>query len=150
SDDGATYGSLQKWAIPSNLVVAAGAFVTFDEVTGFHNPTNIGFGLSKGGEQLFLSYLPGTLQDRVVDAVTFKGQENDWSLGRYPDGGPFWYALTPRTRSTPNAAPTAHVTISEVMFHPQDVLIGTNLTDNSLDEFIEIHNATLAPVTLQN
>jgi hypothetical protein len=142
--------NLMKWAIPSNTVIAAHGFVSFDEVTGFHNPTNTGFGLNKAGEQVFLSYLPGNAQDRVVDAVSFKGQENDWSLGRYPDGGPFWYALTPRTRDTTNATPSARVVISEVMFHPPDVLVGTNLTDNSIDEFIEIHNATPGPVTLDN
>ena len=71
-------------------------------------------------------------------------------MGRYPDGGPFWYALTPRTRDAINAAPLPRAVISELMFHPQDVLVGTNLTDNSLDEFIEIHNATPDPVVLHN
>jgi hypothetical protein len=144
SDDGAT---LTKWQIPSNTVIAAHGWVSFDEVTSFHNPTNIGFGLDKGGEQVFLSHLTGTAQDRVVDAVSFKAQENDWSLGRYPDGGPYWYALTPRTRDTANAAPQPGMVITEVMYHPPDIG-GTN--DNSLDEFVEIHNPTAAPIALFN
>ncbi len=150
SDDGSAYTNLMKWAIPTNTTIPAHGWVSFDEVTGFHFPTNIGFGLNKGGEQVFLSYLPGTVQDRVVDAVSFKGQENDWSLGRYPDGAPFWYGLTPRTRDTTNAAPPSRVHISEVNYHPPDFLVGTNLTDNSLDEFVEIHNGTPGPVTLHN
>src|SRR5204863_172782 len=138
---------LAKWMIPAGTLIPAHGWLTFDEVTGFHNPTNIGFGLNKAGEQVFLSYLPGTAQDRVVDCVSFKGQENDWSLGRYPDGGAFWYALNPRTRNTTNAAPPLHVVISELLYHPPDIG-GTN--DDALDEFIELHNPTEAPVDLFN
>ena len=144
SDDGA---NLTKWAIPSNTVIAAHGFVNFDEVTGFHNPTNIGFGLNKAGEQVFLSYLPGTAQDRIVDAVTFKGQENGWTYGRYPDGGPYWEALTPPTRGTTNRAPGLHVIINELHYHPPDIG-GTN--DNVLDEFIELSNPTGSAVPLFN
>ena len=147
SDDSA---NLKKWQVPSTNVIPAHGFITFYEATDFHFPTNVGFGLSKDGEQVFLSCLPGNAQDRVVDAVTFKAQENDWSLGRYPDGGAYWYALTPRTPNTTNAAPIAHVAISEFMFHPPDVLSGTNLVDNAGDEFIEIHNATPDTIALQN
>ena len=147
SDDA---GNLTKWSIPATNSIQPLGFITFDELTGFHNPTNIGFGLDKAGEQVLLSFLPGNLQDRVVDAVSFKAQENDWSVGRYPDGAPYWYALTPRTRDNTNAAPPARVVISELMFRPPDVLVGTNLTDNSLDEFIEVHNATPDAVTLHN
>lgn len=138
SDDGGDYAALRKWQIPANTTIPGRGFVSFDEVTGFHNPTNIGFGLSKGGDEVFLSFLPGNAQDRVVDAISFKGQENDWSLGRYPDGGPFWYALAPRTRDAANAVPPQRVVISELMYHPPDALVGTNATDNSYDEFIEI------------
>ena len=150
SDDGSAYTNLMKWAIPTNTTIPAHGWVSFDEVSGFHFPTNIGFGLNKGGEQVFLSYLPGTAQDRVVDAVSFKGQENDWSWGRYPDGGPFWSPLTPRTRGTANAAPPARVLINEVHYHPPDRLVGTNFTDNSVDEFVELYNGAPLAVTFHN
>ena len=127
--------NLTKWMIPGGTTIAPGGFVSFDEQTGFHNPTDIGFGLNKAGEELLLSHLPGGATDRVVDAVAFKGQENDWSLGRYPNGAPFWHALTPRTRNAANPASPSRVVISEVMYHPPDV-DGTN--DNSVDEFIEV------------
>ncbi len=150
SDDGSAYTNLMKWLIPTNTTIPAYGWVSFDEVTGFHFPTNTGFGLSKDGEQVFLSYLPGNAQDRVVDAVSFKGQLNDWSWGRYPDGGPFWHALSPRTRNAANAAPPARVAISEIYYHPPDFVNGTNITDNSLDEFVEIFNGATSPVTLHN
>ena len=150
SDDSSTYDALKKWQIPTNTTIPARGWVSFDENTGFHNPTNIGFALSKGGEQIFLSYLPGTTEDRIVDAVTFKAQEKGWTLGRYPDGEPLWHALTPPTRGTTNGAPQARVVINEVMFHPPDVLSGTNLVDNNVDEFLELLNATPNPVSFQN
>jgi hypothetical protein len=146
SDDASTYALLKKWMIPAGTIVPAHGWVSFDEVTGFHTSTNTGFGLSKSGEQVFLSYLPGNTADRIVDSVSFKGQENDWSLGRYPDGASYWYALTPRTRGTANAAPLQSVIITEILFHPPDLGAGV---DNSLDEFIELQNAN-SPITLAN
>lgn len=146
SDDSSP-ANLMKWMIPAGTVIPAGGWVSFDEQSGFHNPINTGFGLNKGGEQVLLSYLPGTAEDRVVDAIAFKSQENDWSLGRWPDGGPWWYALTPRTLNTANSAPTAGIVLSEIMYHPPDLEGGV---DNELDEFIEIYNASGSNVTLHN
>ena len=139
SDDPAI---LRKWAIPSVSIPAQG-WISFDEVSGFHNPITNGFGLNKAGEQVLLSYLPGTAGDRVVDAVQFKGQENGVSLGRYPDGAVDWFTLS-RTRDAANSGPLPHPVIGEVMYHPPDV--GTN--DNVLDEFIELFNPAATAVNL--
>ena len=137
---------LKKWTIPSSTAIPAHGWITFDEVSGFHYPTNIGFGLDKAGEQVVLSYLPGTAADRVVDAVRFKGQENDYSWERYPDGGEFWYPA-PRSSNTVNLVPAQSLIINEVMYHPPS-LDGTN--DNVLDEYIEILNPTASTVSLFN
>ena len=139
SDDPA---DLRKWAIPA-LSVPARGWISFDEVTGFHHPITAGFGLNKAGEQVLLSYLPGTAEDRVVDAVQFKGQENGFSLGRYPDGSADWFALL-RTRDAANSAPPEHIVISEVMYHPPD----TGANDNTLDEYVELFNPTATSARL--
>src|ERR1043166_3015769 len=144
SDDGA---ALIKWAIPAGTIVPAHGFVSFDEVTGFHNPITSGFGLSADGEQVFLSYIAGTTNDRVVDVVSFKAQERGSTLGRFPDGSPYWMTLDTPTRGSSNVAPSLHVVVSEIQFHPPDIG-GTN--DNSLDEFIELFNPTPSPVALFN
>jgi hypothetical protein len=141
SDDPAI---LTKWAIPATAIAARG-WISFDEVTGFHSPITSGFGLDKAGEQVLLSYLPGNANDRVVDVIKFKGQPNEASLGRYPDGGPFTFAMW-RTRNTANSAALPGLVITEVMYHPPD--LGTN--DNTRDEFVEIYNPTTAPITLQD
>ena len=75
-----------------------GDYFLYDD---FHNPLSIGFGLDKAGEEVLLSYLPGNSQDRVVDYVRFKGEENFISLGRYPDGGDYWLHQSP-SRDLPN------------------------------------------------
>jgi hypothetical protein len=141
SDDPA---NLTKWAIPPTAIAERG-WISFDEVTGFHSPIISGFGLDKAGEQVLLSYLPGNAANRVVDYIKFKGQPNEISLGRYPDGGPFWYPM-PRTRDAANAAGLPGLVFTEVMYHPPD--LGTN--DNTRDEFVEIYNPTAAPITLQD
>ena len=141
SDDAA---DLKKWAIPATNVIAGSGLKTFDEVTGFHNPTNTGFGLNKAGEEVYVSCLPGNGRDRVADAVRFKGQENGVTLGRHTDGGAFYHKLAP-TAGSPNAAPGTHVLIEELMYHPADMVPGQ---DNSGHEFIELHNPLAQPAPL--
>ncbi len=129
---------LEKWALPQT-VLQPSAWVAFDEVTGFHNPIDEGFGLSKAGEQVLLSYLPGTGSDRVVDCIRFEGQEPEISLGRFEDGQQWWYKMVP-SRSTENLSPIPHVVIEELMYHPE--------TESDSDEYIELYNPTDEPVAL--
>ena len=135
SDDS---GNLKKWALPVGTL-AAGGHVSFDEITGFHNPVSTGFGLDKAGEQIFLSCLPGTTQDRVVDCIRFMGQENSISLSRYPDGGNFWFHTSPPTRDTTNTNLVEHIVISEIMYHSPG---------GDPNDYIELYNPTASPVEL--
>jgi len=128
SDD---IGDLKKWA------VAAPALAAYDFVSFETSGDDMGFGLNGSGEQLFLSHLPGTVEDRVVDSVRFKAQEEGVSLGRYPDGGPWWFRMEP-SRSMTNAGLLSDVVIDEVMYHPVD----------ANDEYVELYNPTEAPIEL--
>ncbi|MEM7392310.1 MAG: lamin tail domain-containing protein, partial [Verrucomicrobiota bacterium] len=131
---------LYKWAIPIQLL-GVGDWVSFDETTGFHSPITEGFGLNKAGEQIFFSYLPGTEQDRVVDAIRFKAQENGRSFGRYRDGDIYWYDM-PLTRDTTNRlSGPPPVVIREIMFEPAV----TNLL-----EYVELYNPGNSDVNLWN
>ncbi len=130
-----------KWACPA-VDIPAGGYLVFHEVDDFHSPISAGFGLDKAGEQVLLSYLPGTFDDRVVDAIGFKGQENGRSLSRI---GNFWYA-TERTPDAANAPAKGGLRIAEFMFDPAP--LGTN--DNVRDEYIEVYNPMATNVTLMS
>jgi hypothetical protein len=130
---------LKKWAIPA-IDIAGRSYISFDEVTDFHNPISSGFGLNKAGEEVILSYLPGTSDDRIVDTVRFKGQLIDESLGRYPDGNKYWLQMTP-SRDSVNNDPVQHIVIDEIMYHP---------ANDSDQEYIEIYNPTSSPIYLEN
>ena len=135
SDD---IGDLKKWAIPA-MEIAGGSYVSFDEVTGFHHPAGTGFGLNKAGEEVILSYLPGTYEDRIVDCVRFNGQPEGASLGRFPDGGPYWVEMTP-SRNSSNNPPSAGIVISELMYHP---------APDVDDEYVELYNPTASRLHLE-
>jgi hypothetical protein len=135
---------LLKWPIPSGLQLAPGEFIVFDEITGFHSPITSGFGINKAGEQILLIYAPGGALQRVVDAHSFKGQENGVGIGRYPDGSEYWVPTVP-TLGTANRMAGQTVVISEVMYHPVEDG-GTN--ENTNLEFIELYNPTGSDVPL--
>ena len=101
--------------------------------------------MGKAGERLYLSYLPAggqaTAAARVVDAVRFKGQEDAVSLGRYPDGGAYWYAMSP-TQDAGNTEPHERLVVNELMFHPAD--------DTTATEYIELLNPTSQSINLWN
>ena len=134
SDDA---GEPRKWAIPAVTIPSHG-YLTFDETTGFGTGST-GFALSRDGEQVVLSYLPGTVEDRIVDCVRFKAQEQGVSLGRYPDGGAYWFRLQPSPGEA-NKNPILDAVIDEIMYHPVD----------PNEEYIELYNPTGKQVDLRS
>jgi len=134
--------NLKKFALPTSAF-SSGGRISYDQVNHF-NPDGIGpsgWGLSKAGDTLFLSYLPGTPADRVVDCVKFKGQANGVSLSRYPDGGSYWFPTSPHTRDGGNNNLLEHVVISEIMYHPPE-----DTATETYDEYVELYNPTGSPV----
>ncbi len=139
SDDPA---ALNKWGIPASTVVSANGFVALN-LGIFTNQTLVNF--SKAGGQVYLSYIKGGNEDRVVDIARFKGMNNGLSWGRYPDGNPYWSTLSWQTPGSTNAAQIKPLVISEIYFHPPDFPDGT---DNTQDEYIEIFNPSPDTITM--
>lgn len=120
-----------KFVIPNSTVIPAGGFVAFTE-------TQLGFAFSTLGEEVYLKNPAGT---RVIDALRFEAQENGVSMGRSPDGAPDFHELATPTSGTANAPrKTRSVVINEIMFSP--------MSDNDLDEFVELRNQSAAPVNV--
>jgi hypothetical protein len=117
-----------KYKLPAVSMPSHG-YVRFDNLQGF--------GLGSDGEDLLLSYLPGTAQDRIADVISFKAQEAGVSLGRYPDGGPYWFRMTP-SQAKANTKPLLSVVINEIMYSPVE----------PNDEYIELYNPTSQAVAL--
>ncbi|MEO8429386.1 MAG: lamin tail domain-containing protein, partial [Verrucomicrobiota bacterium] len=68
--------STNKFTIPAGTTIAAKGFLVFDQ-------SQLGFALSAAGETIYFKNPPN---NRVLDAIRFKGQANGVSTGRYPDG----------------------------------------------------------------
>lgn len=120
-----------KFVLPANTVIEARGFLAFTEA-------QLGFALSAAGETVFLLTLD---RSRVLDAMRFGAQENGVSWGRFPDGAPEFQRLATVTPGLANAAPRPPaVVINEIMYHPA--------SDDSADEYVELHNPGAAPVDL--
>ncbi len=132
---------LDKWSLPVSSLNSQD-YVSYDEISGFHCPISSGFGLDKSGEKLFLSYLPGDGQDRVVDCIEFKGQENSISIGRFADGKQYWFSFDQPTKGSENLNPAEHIVISEIMYNTADgqyeYIELTNVTDSSVDLTVDL------------
>ncbi|MBN2506026.1 MAG: lamin tail domain-containing protein [Verrucomicrobia bacterium] len=127
TDDPAT----NKWRIPDGTVLPARGFRSWTQ-------NQLGFQLFAGGETIFLV---NSNQTRVIDVIDFRGQSNNVSSGRSPDGGPHLYGLATRTQGAANSRPMRYpVVITEIMYHP--------LSGNTDDEYLEIHNRTARTVDL--
>jgi Lamin Tail Domain/Putative Ig domain len=158
----------KKYRFPAGTIIPAGGFKVVYERTGLaggFNPNGDGvspsfsFNSALGDEvNLFSGDASGNLTG-YRSRETFGAAENPVSFGRYitsvatnfvPMATPTFGVSNPATlqqfRSGTGAANSLPkvwpIVISEIMYHPPDMLEGTNQVDNSDDEYIELHNIT--------
>lgn len=114
-----------------NVSIPAGGYVSFDQ-------NQLGFALSAAGETIYLKNAGDT---RVIDVVRFKGQENNVSFGRFPNGAPEWYRLASKTPGDPNdAIRQSQIVINELMYSP--------ITRDDADQYVELYNSGATAVDL--
>ena len=153
SDSDADDASRKKYEIAEGTVLAAagqpGSYAVFYQDTQFGNPADAGcripFGLSEGGETLYLRSGVGGELTGYAAAEDFGASESGVTLGRYvkstADGGVNFVAMSVATPGAANAYPkVGPVTFTELMYYPG--------AGNTGDEFIELHNVTDEAVTL--
>jgi len=156
----------RKFTIPDNTVLPAGGYAVF-----YENQFNAGPGTpfalnSAHGGTVWLSEAgPGQSLTGYRARADFEAAENGVSFRRLAT--PFetvhvaasarsFGADTPSSLAEfrtgtglPNPAPAVGpVVISEIMYHPPDLMIGMDLVENDRDEYIELLNITAQPVNL--
>lgn len=94
-DSGGQSGSKPKKEFPSGTILPASGF--FVIVTDTEDES--GFGLSGGGETVWMENATGT----IIDSIAFPGLEEGQSYGRYPDGTANWQILYTVTKGAANS-----------------------------------------------
>lgn len=153
-------GTLLKYPIPGGTVLAAGAYMVFDE--NDFNPAvpsggQIPFALdAEQGDDVYLA-IPDGLggASAIVDSVDFGATFNGQTLGRVPDGSGRLAPLASNSLGEVNGphAPSGLI-ISEVEAaagnpSPGALSLDPTLTSDEL-RFIELHNGSSAPIDLAN
>jgi hypothetical protein len=156
-------GRLQKFQIPSPTILPANGYAVFYENVFSNRVLAVTpFSLSSKGDEIVLSAAAGNALTGWRTIVSFGAAESGVSFGRHltSDGREEFVAMRTRTfgmdtpdtvqdyrlgTGLPNAYPkVGPVVISEIMYHPPDLV--TN--DNVRDEYIELQNISSAPVPL--
>lgn len=132
-DSGGQAGTKPKMEFPAGTIIAAKGFF----VISVDDASAAGFGLSSGGETVWLEDATGT----VVDTIEFPALETDTSYGRYPDGSANLQIMTTVTKGTANsnAIPGGIVVLMNEAY-------SRGTTDNP--DWIEIYNDSNVDVDL--
>jgi hypothetical protein len=139
----------KKYQIPANTTISAGGFALFFESEFGAGPT--GFSLGSNGDDLYLFSATNGLLTGFAHGFDFGATSNGLTLGRYVNsqGNEDFTAQLANSLGAPNTLPlVGPVVVSEILYHPPETRSGTNLLDNSLEEFIELRNITLNSVPL--
>ncbi len=95
-DSGGESGSKPKKEIPSGTTIPAGGFF----VIVVDDTTESGFGLSSGGEKVWLE----DAANAIIDSITFPAMGVDTTYGRSPNGSSLWTMLTPPSKGVSNGS----------------------------------------------
>ena len=140
----------RKFRIGTNVTIAPGGYVLFNELVLTQGVNGFSFS-SKGDEAyLFSGDEAGNLTG-YYHGFNYGASEPGVSFGRYipSDGDEQFVAQASETLGSANSLPrVGPLVISEIMYHPRDILIGTNALDDTEMEFIELHNIAGADVPL--
>lgn len=139
-------GEPKKFQIAANTIVPAGGYVVF-----FENEFGNAFSLSSNGDDLYVFSATNGVLTGFAHGFDFGATQNGLTLGRYVNsqGNEDFVAQIANSLGVVNTGPrVGPIIVSEIMYRPPDLRVGTNDVDNDIDEFIEIHNISASPVQL--
>jgi hypothetical protein len=145
------FGTPKKYRIPASTSIPAGGYRVFYESNSFGLGVN-GFALGSKGDEIYL--YSGDSEGELtgyVHGFDFGAQANGRTFGRYvtSTGSDHFVSQTANSLGSANAGPlVGPVVISEIHYHPPEILLARGYVDNCLDEFIELHNTGTTPVPL--
>ena len=158
-----------KFVLPPNTVIPAGGHVVFYENQFDTLNPAVPFSLSSArGDQVYLSAASGaSVLTGYRAEARFGPAEQGIPIGRYfTSVGEDFTALRQRTfgedgpasvvdfrrgtGATNSDALVGPIVISEIMYHPPEVVSAGGTNENDLAEFIELHNITASAVSLSD
>jgi hypothetical protein len=142
----------KKYRIPGGTTLAGNGLMVFDETQfNFSNPARP-FSLDSLGEEVYL--FSGDANGNLTGyfhGFDFGAAKNGATFGRYviSTGDEQFPPQMIPTLNMPNGGPlVGPVVINEIMYHPPDLLLGTNRVNNTEDEYIELQNFGSSPALL--
>lgn len=143
----------KKYRIPAGTQIPANGYLTFDE-SQFNTPSNApsSFALGSAGDEVYLfsANAAGNLTG-YMHGFDFGAAWNGVTFGRHvvSTGEDHLVAQRSATLGAANSGPlVGPIVVSELMYHPPDVLVNGAYWDNEEDEFIELYNISGASVNL--
>lgn len=148
SDSNADDPNVMKYEIPLGSSIPGNGYIVFNENDHFGNPAaNKPFALSEGGDTVYLRSGSNGVPGGYEASESFGASASGVSFGRFIksplDGGVNFVAMSDNTPGEENTYPeVGPVVISEIMYNTEVL--------NTGGEYIELHNITADPVTLQD
>ena len=143
----------KKYRIPLDTpAIQPGGYILFDEADfNVGGGGNNAFSFSSHGDEVYLFSGDGTNLTGYVHGFDFGAAPTGVPFGRYitsTGSEQFPLQLTPTLGSANSGPRVGPVVITEIMYHPPDVLRHDAFQDNGLDEYIELQNITDETVLL--
>ncbi len=146
-----SFGTPQKYRIPEGTTIPANGYRVFYESNSFGLGSQ-NFGLSSTGDDIYLfsGDAAGNLTG-YYHGFDFGAQANGVTFGRYvlsTGNDNFVTQIAPTLGSTNSGPLVGPIVISEIMYHPPDLLVNGVLEDNATDEYLELYNLSGSSVPL--
>jgi hypothetical protein len=145
-----SFDNPKKYQIQSGAMTAGG-FILFNESQFNDTNSPTAFALGSEGDDIYLFSATNGLLSGYYHGFNFGAASNGVTFVRYvtSDTNEEFVASATNSLGFSNSLPrVGPIVISEIYYHPPEVLNAGVIDDNKVDEFIELHNITGSSVPL--